>query len=339
MIAIEIPKLEYTTPSYSRQLSIDMPVSDAYSGAAYGQKNGPAIGVIGAIGTVSAGLAAKSALLGGILIAGGIASGLGAITGNKALSTFGAVAGLAGFGVGSFTSASTGGFVNPFSSEAGQGFFNSVTGDAFKSVFDNIKGGLGITDAVPENPIASGIKAEAGVNVAPAAGSIDAEFANKGGFILDGQSPTGIGNSIPTGNASISEQLKGAGGGLLSTINNNQGLVSALGGLGDGYMKGKELEQLQPLTDARVDGLEAQTDAQRQQIDLINQRQENLQFQPNSALEVNQNQQIYNREPGNSNAGKYAVAVNGTIKYVTQAEYDAMRQAQGGTGMMAQGGM
>lgn len=331
MIAIEIPKINYTTITVTRRLSVDMPFADARMGAPYGEYNAPAIGVLGAIGTVSAGLAAKSAILGGILIAGGIASGLGAITGNKALSTFGAVAGLAGGAVGSFTSASTGGFINPFSSEAGQGFFNSVTGDAFKSVFDNIKGGLGITDATPANPIANDIKSAAGadVNSGFAPGSIGEEFKTKGAFSLDGQSPTAGGGASST--------VKELGGGLLSTINNNQGLISALGGLGDGYMKGQELEQLQPLTDARVDGLEAQTEAQRQQIDLTNQRQQNLQFQPNSALEVNQNQQVYNREPGGSNAGKYAVAMNGTIKYVTQAEYDALRQAQGGSGMLAQG--
>lgn len=59
----------------------------------------PVIAVAAAVGSVGAGmsaLAAGSSLLGGMMIAGGVASGLGALTGNKTLSMLGGVVGLAG---------------------------------------------------------------------------------------------------------------------------------------------------------------------------------------------------------------------------------------------------
>lgn len=334
MIAIEIPKLEYQTISYTRLMSVDMPFSDHRRGTPYGEKNGPAIGIIGAIGSISSGFAAISAagglftaagLLGGLMVAGGIAGGLGALTGNKALSTFGAIAGLAGGVVGGFVNADTGAFFDPFSS-AGPGFGGSVTGSAIKSVFTDIKSGLGITDGA----MVTDIKANAGV-VADGAGTLGSAGTEELKYI-NGESTSALGRAV--------DGVKDLGGGLLGGIGkmtNSLGSINALGGLADGYMKGQELEQLQPLTDAKVDQTIAATAAQQQQTDLIAQRQKNLQFQPNVAGVVNPNQEVYNRVPGEQNTGKYAVAVNGTIKYVTQAEYDAMRQAKGGTGMLSQG--
>ena len=59
----------------------------------------PAIAIIGAVATVSAG-AALGGVLGGVMIAGGVMSGLGAVTGNKKLQMLGAVVSL-GAGLGS----------------------------------------------------------------------------------------------------------------------------------------------------------------------------------------------------------------------------------------------
>lgn len=59
----------------------------------------PAIAVVAAMGTISAG-AAMGGVLGGIMIAGGVMSAAGAATGNKELSKWGAVASL-GAGIGS----------------------------------------------------------------------------------------------------------------------------------------------------------------------------------------------------------------------------------------------
>lgn len=59
----------------------------------------PAVALIAAVGTVSAG-AALGGVLGGVMIAGGVMSGIGAVTGNKKLSMLGAVVSL-GAGLGS----------------------------------------------------------------------------------------------------------------------------------------------------------------------------------------------------------------------------------------------
>ena len=329
MIAIQIPNIEYKTITHTRRLSVEMPFADYRRGTPYGEKNGPALGVAAAIGSISAGMAATSTLLGGIMIAGGIASGLGAITGNKTLSTIGAVAGLAGFGVGAFTGVE-GGFMNPFSSAADgtSNFFNTVSGSAVKDVFSSIKSGLGITD----NAAASTIKDAAGVttNAADTSG-IGGALRSSGTEQLthvDGVPTSFLGRAA--------EVVKDVGSGLLGTLNNSQGALSALGGLSDGYMKGQELEQLQPLTDARVDQTNTQTAAQQQQMDLIAQRQKNLQFQPNSAATVNQDQNVYNRQPGTNTPGKIAVSIQGEVKYVTPEEYNQIQQAKSGTGMLSQ---
>ena len=62
----------------------------------------PAVALIGAAASVSAGIAAGG-LLGGMMIAGGVMTGLGTITGNKKLARIGAVLGLAG-GIGTMIS-------------------------------------------------------------------------------------------------------------------------------------------------------------------------------------------------------------------------------------------
>jgi hypothetical protein len=251
------------------------------------------------------------------MIAGGIASGLGAITGNKTLSTLGAVAGLASFGVGSFTGAD-GGFLNPFSTAAdgSSNFFSTVTGSGVKSVFDNIKGAVGIG-----NP-ASGVTGVADDIVSaakPAAGSLLTEGAEQLAYV----------NGVPTSTAGRAfDSIKNVGS-AVGDVFNNQGAMGLIGGLSQGYMKGKEIEQLQPLRDAQVDQLNANVAATNQQTGLIAQRQQNLQFQPNAAATVNPNAELYNGQPGQGTQGKYAVVVDGTVQYVSQADYDAMRNNQG----------
>lgn len=323
MIAIDIPKLNYSTITVARRVSVEMPFSDARMGAPFKQKNGPALGVAAALGSVSTGVAAisaGSALLGGVMIAGGIASGLGAITGNKTLSTLGAVAGLASFGVGSFTGAD-GGFLNPFSTAAdgSSNFFSTVTGSGVKSVFDSIKGAVGIG-----NP-ASGVAGVADdiVNATkPAVGSIAEEIASGGSTL---QNFNGVATSTAGKAFDTIKDVGSSIGGIL----NNQGAMGLIGGLGNGYTEGRKIEAQQPLIDARVQSENANTDATRQQMGLLAQRQQNLQFQPNAAATVNPNAELYNGQPGQGTQGKYAVVVDGTVQYVSQADYDAMRNNQG----------
>jgi hypothetical protein len=340
MIAIQIPKLEYKTISYTRLLSAEMPFSDAKRGAAYGEKNGPAIAIAGAIGSISAGMAATSALLGGIMIAGGIATGLGALTGNKTLMTIGAVAGLAGFGVGAFTGVD-GGFMNPFGTAAdgSSNFFSTVSGGAVKSVFENIKGGLGITDSAA----AGAIKDTAGVtgalnNSTPAIGSIDAELASGASSLkyADGVSTSVFGRAVDAVGSAAS--AAGGKGGLLNMLTGDSGAVKSLGGLADGYMKYQELDQLQPLTDARVDNMNSNTAAQQQQMDILAQRQRNMQFQPGNMPQVNQAHDVYSGQPGAAQAGKIAVSISGEVKYVTPEEYNQIQQAKAGGGLTSQMG-
>lgn len=334
MIAIEIPKLNYSTIATARRVSIEMPYADARMGAPFKQKNGPAIAIAGAIGSISAGITAGG-LLGGLMIAGGIASGLGALTGNSTLMTIGSVASLASFGVGAFTGVD-GGFVNPFSSAAdgSSNFFNSVTGKAVKGVFDGIKGGLGI-----ETPAVSDTMAG---NIAGGATQTIDDAANAGNLLssgteqlkyVDGVAQSGVGR-ITDAVGGAMDSVTSAAGGLLNGSSgaggllNNQGAMGLLSGLGDGYMKGKEIEQQQPLFDARVDNINSTTAAQQQQMDLINQRQQNLQYQPDVGIGVNQDANVFNRQPGQSNVGKYAVVMNGEVTYLDQAQYDQFRQAQ-----------
>jgi hypothetical protein len=343
MIAIQIPKLEYKTISYTRLLSAEMPFADARHGAPYGEKNGPAIALAGAIGSISAGMAATSALLGGIMIAGGIATGLGVLTGNKSLMTIGAVAGLAGFGVGAFTGVD-GGFMNPFSSAADgtSNFFNTVSGGAVKSVFSNIKSGLGITDSAA----AGAIKDTAGVtgainNSTPAIGSIDAEIASGASSLkyADGASTSVFGRAVDAvGSAAGTAGGKGGSGGLLNMLTGDSGAVKSLGGLADGYMKYQEYEQNQPLIDAKVDSTNTQTDAQKQQMEILAQRQRNMQFQPGNMAQVNQAHDVYSGQPGATQAGKIAVSISGEVKYVTPEEYNQIQQAKAGGGLTSQMG-
>lgn len=87
------------------------PIGDPFGGPAYGEKNGPAVALLGAGMSISAGLGIAATgwtLTAGLMVAGGVMSGLGALTGNKTLSKLGMVAGLAG-GVGQFFS-KAGGF-------------------------------------------------------------------------------------------------------------------------------------------------------------------------------------------------------------------------------------
>lgn len=110
----------------------------------------PAIAVVAAIGTVSAG-AALGGVLGGIMIAGGVMSGVGAVTGNKTLMKVGALASL-GAGIGSamgLATASDGAWNSMVGAAAdGSGSALGVTGNSFLS-----KGGSlsGIGDALGLN--------------------------------------------------------------------------------------------------------------------------------------------------------------------------------------------
>ena len=92
-------KKTYMSRAMSRAWSMDNPVGDPFGGPAYGEKRDP-FSAVSAISMFAAGMAAEG-LTAGLLIAGGVMTGLGAITGNKTLSMLGSIAGL-GAGVSNF---------------------------------------------------------------------------------------------------------------------------------------------------------------------------------------------------------------------------------------------
>lgn len=130
---------------YYRQRFSDMPVGDALNGAAYGEylKSkvlGAIIGVVAAVASVWTGgvtLAAMGAITSanigaaisaGAMVAGGVMSGVGAVTGNKKLMKIGGVLSLAG-GLGSmaFGSSTRAGLLSDSAFKAGEGA-NLATG-------------------------------------------------------------------------------------------------------------------------------------------------------------------------------------------------------------------
>lgn len=332
MIAIKIPKTQYSTVSYARLMSVEMPFADAHRGTPFNQKNGPAIALVPAAGTISAGVAlGASTLLGGLMIVGGVMSGLGALTGNKTLSTLGMVAGIAGgIGAGLQGAAGTageGGFWNPFS-ENSIAFSNTKFGQAFK----------GVTDAFSSTNSAAGKITDVakGVDASAIQGSI--ESASDGAIIRD------IGNEVTSGGtlaqkandfnvSGIFSDAAGGGGksGLLSNASSmfgDKGLMGAVSGAADAY-------QNQPLIDAQVNRYEELANNDKFTRDMKSKQMANMNAQPTVNIGVNPNAQIFNEQPAQQ--GKYAVAINGEVRYLSQSEYDAMKQSQAQSGLLQQG--
>ena len=90
MIAIKAPEVKYVAHRTARLHDGPMLYGNRIDWRGQSTKHGPAIGVVGAIGSISAGLSAGG-ILGGVLIAGGVLGGIGALTGNKTLMAIGSV--------------------------------------------------------------------------------------------------------------------------------------------------------------------------------------------------------------------------------------------------------
>lgn len=153
----------------------------------------PAIALVAAIGTVSAG-AALGGVLGGVMIAGGVMTGLGAITGNKTLMKIGAIAslgagigsmmGLSGAANGAWNAATAG---NEALQVTGKSFFADggvfgAAGSAADSGLTAMRGGVGQTTGLPDT---SGL----GDTALPTVGNNPSAYAP----------PTGVINSTPPG--------------------------------------------------------------------------------------------------------------------------------------------
>lgn len=326
MIAIELPKIEYQSVTATRRLAVEFPYADPFAGVPFRQKNGPAIAIIGAAGTIGAGISAGG-LLGGLMIAGGVFSLVGGLTGNETLSMIGMGFSLAAGIGGSFVNADTGAFANPFTDG---NFAQSYTGKAFA----NIKADLGFGGSGGGAADTLGITGDSTIgnitDVIP-----DVSASNMTSELVAGAPSQGI-------DVLKASSLPGAaksGGGMLSQLMNNQGALGAIGGMADNYMKQKEIEAAEPLRDAQISNYNANADATNAQTDLLQDRYNNMQNQPEVGLGVNPNAQVFGNQPGTAQ-GKIAVVMNGEVKYLTQQEYDAVRQAQqgsGGGGMLSAG--
>ena len=130
---------------YVRSLMNDAPYGDPFAGTPYGQYNkskglGMVLGVVSSVVTMGAALPMLGSeflvtqIAGGAMMAGGVLSGVGAVTGNKKLSKIGGVLSLAG-GVGGALSNTTGGL----GMGAGSDAVRSMAGKMMESV-----NGLGI---------------------------------------------------------------------------------------------------------------------------------------------------------------------------------------------------
>jgi hypothetical protein len=327
MIAIELPKIEYQPVAVTRRLAVEFPYADPFAGVPFRQKNGPMVAVVGAMGTIGAGIALTetSMLLGGLMIAGGIFTAVGALTGNETLSTLGMGLSLAG-GLGTAFVDTAGNFVNPFTSA--EGFGGTVMGKAFQSIKTDIFGSGANASAADT----LGISGDSIANAATETIDTSAGAMTQG--IIDAAPKTGI----DVLKATSSVPGASGGNGMLSALMNNQGALGAVGGMADNYMKQQEIDATQELRDAQVGNYEANANATNAQTGLLQDRYNNMQSQPEVGIGVNPNAQVFGNQPG-ATQGKIAVVMNGEVKYLTQQEYDAVRQAQGGGGggMLATG--
>lgn len=130
-----------------KSLMNDMPYGDPFSGTPYGQYHkskglGMVLGVVASVVTMGAALPMLASTMlatqiaGGVMMAGGVLSGVGAITGNKKLAKIGGVLSLAG-GIGGALSNMTGGL--GLGANSGSTAVQNMAGKMMESV-----NGLGI---------------------------------------------------------------------------------------------------------------------------------------------------------------------------------------------------
>lgn len=252
-------------PASPRAMALlDIPMGDPFGGPAYGQKEksgglGKVIGIVAAVASVATGygmvLAANGAMTlgsvaGGAMMAGGVLSGVGAVTGNKKLSKIGGTLSLAG-GIGSLGNDLINGGVGALGETASEGLKKGMSSfsDSFSNVFgqgaQGASAGLKAGEGVAQNMSvmdSTGALADAGSAGAGAGGgassvaesvsssSIAAPSAASGQTIgLDGGASLLKGPT--TSNIAGFDQSSSSllGGGL------SQGAQKATGTLGAGY--------------------------------------------------------------------------------------------------------
>jgi len=358
MLALEMPKVTVTHISYRDLLNMGEPFGNYQKPSRFDtRKHGPAVALVGAFSTISAGVAMfeTSMLLGGMMIAGGVMSGLGALTGNKTLSTLGMGLGLAG-GIGSaFTQVGTDGamtFANPFSE--GYEFSSSVMGKGFSKAGEFVKditgggaegaatAGQGVTNNIVEG--AKGVGSFGNDLTGELTGpTIESELTKNtltGGY--DALSGTerliqkGSGMLGALGDAAteaVTGSASGSSPNMMTGLLNNKLVSAAIGGASDAYSTNQQIEATKGTRDANEALTRAQTEQSQAQTDRLKQQMTNMNSQNinvNSGLSFNQGQQPVNAQTQTNGApaGKVAAIVNNQVVYVTPEELQAMQAQQ-----------
>lgn len=158
---------------YYRHVFDDMPIGDPMGGPAYGQylkSKGlmMIIGVVAAVATMGAGVAVMAAgtlaaqISGGAMIAGGLMSGIGAVTGNKKLAMIGGVLSLAG-GIGAVgSSMATGaGWGGAFAEGSGSSALTTFAKDTMGTFSSVFSGGSSAPATSPEQFMSPTVQADA----------------------------------------------------------------------------------------------------------------------------------------------------------------------------------
>lgn len=326
MIAIERPITYFMPVTYKNRFTFEHPY-DANQGPAYGYKQGAAVAVIGAVSSIGTGLALMetSALLGGMMIAGGIASGLGAITGNKFLSTLGMGLSIAGGIGGAFMDVG-----GNFSTNIlhGGSLSDTALGAAGTKAFDSFKNFIGmgsdgtqqLATLSPGNIDPATVAENTGTNnFSPLSGSDGQKLgvgvklgATDNGLTVNG-SLTGSGATASSGN------------GLLSKLGiTGKDVWSGVGQVGDYLGKQDELKQAQPLIDSKINQTDAQTNQINQNTALQKAQYDNKQFQGNvgmfASVDPTWNQQTTGGTP---NPGKMITApdANNVVRTMSEADW------------------
>lgn len=337
MIAVKIAHTEYLSLGPSRRYSFEHPY-DAFGGPASGRKEGPAIALIGAAGTFMTGLEIGG-LIGGLMMAGSIASAVGAVTGNEFLSTVGMGLSLAGGIGGAFTDVA-GNFYNPFGEG---GFAGSALGQGAKGVsdklsswFGNLTGGNaapGISgDAIVANASSTGTEGLSQLAADPS-GSLTSDVfdlsksvAGSGGPGVDlaasAASSASSAAAKPGMLASLGSKLGLSGDGM------GQVLSSAIEGVAN-YNPAADKAELD-LMGAKEENLQANTNATNVQAGLLQQKYNNMQQQPAVNTAINPNADPYSTRNQQIAGDVVSVVMNGKVVSMPRAEYEQMIQQQQG---------
>lgn len=310
MIAIHIPQTHYISAS---GWSFEHPMRQDSAG----KPMGPAVGLIGAAGAIGAGMS-MGGLVGGLMIAGGVASGIGGLTGNKFLSKLGMGLSLAGGISGAFTAAGPGqemfGY-NPFG-EGGLG--GSALGDAASGIGDWFKDFTGGGSVGTNLPTAPGVDAETAANVAQF-GPLSEE---SGGGML---AKLGI-NTAPSG----ASGSKGLIGGLWDSLG-QAGKGQVISGALQGAMSfNPELDEAQTDQAQQTAALlKERTQSEDLSQQMLQNRYNNMQYQNVNAPTANPN---YSQPSYSGPAqGSYVVSdpATGNILRLTAEQYAQWQQQQG----------